>query len=799
MLIAIGREKTVNVLCSSEFFSHPNKLLADHLTNVANMGLAELLSKPVEELSKYSIEELAVLIEFCGFCHDMGKSTKYFQKYLFASQREKIHLKSMPETHHGLLSAIITYYCVHQYFNDEFLAYISFLIVKRHHGNFRNVVDESKISEKEMEVLNTQVESIDASLFDKMIDTLHSRGFKGSVSAGILHNWIASFPDDMRKCRRYLRRLGKKQDIMPYMLLNFLFSILIDADKCDAVFSRPIERIYVDMDESIVDAYKSTFSLNDSKINILRERAYREIVNTNIDLDEKIYSINLPTGLGKTLSSLAFALKLRKRVIEEKDYIPRIIYSLPFLSIIEQNGKEYEKVLMAGDIPTNTKVLLKHHHLTDIFYDDDESEFDTNEAKFLIEGWNSEIIITTFIQFFHTLMSNKNSTLRKFHKISGSIILLDEIQSLPTKYWEIMEEILRILAYKFQCYIVFITATDPYIIGKDECISLTDSQKYFTDENLNRVILRPILDKGMRLEEFMDTIDFEDDKSYLFVLNTISCAKDFYKLLKERLLKEQICGEDEIAFLSTHVVPKERLSRIEDMKDKKYRFAVTTQLIEAGVDIDYDVVYRDFAPLDSINQTAGRCNREGKSKGEVYIVSLCDENRRYASYIYDSVLLDITKNILINKKSIAERAFLDLIDEYYRQVKERKSYDESRKLLDAVYNMKYTSIDGSPCIADFRLIDNDVFKIDVFIELDDYAKKLWTMYMELKDIKNPIERKVQFDSFKADFYQYVISVPATVKNFPVLNEGFGYISSLSKSDYYDIDTGYICEDMVAIW
>ncbi len=782
----------MNALCSSDFFSHPDKLLADHLTSVAKMGSTELLKKPMEVIYGYSIEELATLIEFCGFCHDMGKSTRYFQRYLFAPKREKNHLKTMSETHHGFLSAIITFYCVNQYCNDEFLAYLSFLVVKRHHGNFRNVIDESKISEKEIEVLKTQVDSIDICIFDEMVKVLHSRGFKGDLSAINLPYWITAFPDDMRKCRHTLRRLGKRQDIMPYMLLNFLFSILIDADKCDAVFSKSIDRPCVDMDESIVDTYKSTFLSSKTKIDMLREEAYREIVNTDIDLSERIYSINLPTGLGKTLSSLAFALKLRERVAESKDYVPRIIYSLPFLSIIEQNGREYEKVLKASKVSTKTNVLLKHHHLTDISYDDGESEFDTNEAKFLIEGWNGEIVVTTFVQFFHTLMSNRNSALRKFHKISGSIILLDEIQSIPTKYWALMEELFKTLAYEFECYIVFITATDPYIIGRDECISLTDSKKYFTNKNLDRVVLKPLLERDMYLEEFIDSIEFQADKSYMFVLNTISCAKHFYTLLRGKV------DSSEIAFLSTHVVPKERLSRIEGMKDKKYRFAVTTQLIEAGVDIDYDVVYRDFAPLDSINQTAGRCNREGESKGEVYIVSLRDENQRYASYIYDSVLLDITRNLLV-QDSIAEEEFLNLIEEYYSHVKNRKSYDESRKLLDAVYKLKYTSIDGSPCIADFRLIDDDIPRIDVFVELDDYAEKLWKMYMGLKDIYSPIERKIKFDSFKANFYQYIISVPATVENFPVLNEGFGYINKAGKSDYYDPVTGYICEDRVLIW
>lgn len=775
----------VTASCSSRLYSHPNKLLSDHLINVATIASTELLNKPIKGFGSYSSEDLRRVIELCGFCHDIGKSTSYFQKYLFAFEHEKKRLKMMPETHHGLFSAIVTYYCVKQYCDDEFLAYISFLVVKRHHGNFRNVVDESKINMQDVKILRRQLDSIDFLKFDKMVDILCSRGFKGSLSADVFSGWIDNFPDEMRKYRCSLRRLGRKQSVMPYMLLNFLFSILIDADKCDAVFDRKIDRVYVDMDESIVETYKSTFSPSNSKINILRDKAYEEIVDTDVDLDERIYSINLPTGLGKTLSSFAFALKLRRKAIDKKGYVPRIIYSLPFLSIIEQNGKEYENILKSAELSIDTNILLKHHYLSDVYYDDGENEFDTQQAKFLIEGWNSEIIVTTFVQFFHTLMSNRNSVLRKFHKISGSIILLDEIQSIPIKYWDLMEELFKVLVYEFECYIVFITATDPYIMSEDEFIPLVDSEKYFKDKNLDRVVLKPFLDKDMSLEEFVEFVELKEDKSYLFVLNTINCAKKFYGLLKGRV------DEDEIAFLSTHVVPKERLNRIQDIKNKKYKYAVTTQLIEAGVDIDYDVVYRDFAPLDSINQTAGRCNREGEGKGEVYIVSLRDENQRYANYIYDPVLLDITRNILKYKGSIEERTFLSLIQEYYAQVKNRKSYSESKKLLEAVYKMKYTSVDGSPCISNFRLIEDNVPRMDVFIELDDYAEQLWNMYKNLKNIKNPIERKAKFDSFKAEFYQYVISVSTTAAKFSALNEGIGYIDSFSKADYYDTITGYI--------
>jgi CRISPR-associated endonuclease/helicase Cas3 len=258
-----------------------------------------------------------------------------------------------------------------------------------------------------------------------------------------------------------------------------------------------------------------------------------------------------------------------------------------------------------------------------------------------------------------------------------------------------------------------------------------------------------------------------------------------------------------ITYLSTHITPKERLERIRDIKEKKYKVVVTTQLVEAGVDIDFDVVVRDIAPLDSINQASGRCNRNGNNKGEVYIVVLKDDkNKKYASYIYnDGVLLNITEKILSGRDEIKEGEFLELIDHYYKETKEKKSQDVSRNLLEAVTRLRYDSEDETISISDFKLIDEDYQKIDVFIELDERAEKIWGEYMKLKNIADLFLRKRTFDSIKTDFYQYVISIPANTKNMPTLVGEIGYVKQAVLGDYYDGETGFITKDTksVIIW
>ncbi|HAA80280.1 MAG TPA: CRISPR-associated helicase/endonuclease Cas3, partial [Thermoanaerobacter sp.] len=274
----------------------------------------------------------------------------------------------------------------------------------------------------------------------------------------------------------------------------------------------------------------------------------------------------------------------------------------------------------------------------------------------------------------------------------------------------------------------------------------------------------------------------------------IKSAQQFYNILRAKI------PNDEIIYMSTHVVPMERMERIEKIKEGKIRFAVTTQLVEAGVDIDFDVVVRDIAPLDSINQSAGRCNRNWRGKGEVYVVSLIDEKgQKYSKYVYDKILLGITREILSKYDTIKEQELLKIIEKYYQEVSERMSSNEGRELLDAIYTLRYDSEDGNMCISKFELIEDDYYKVDAFIELNDEAKELWHKYVELKDIKNLFERRNIFNRFKADFYKYVISIPATVENMPPDIWGFKYVNYDSLNDYYDKETGFITKGVTSIW
>ena len=786
----------------SRLYSHPDKPLEVHLTNVADIALRNLEDLPIEKIGFLTKAKIFRLVEICTYCHDLGKATGYFQKYLFSEESERDKLKAMEETHHSLLSSIISSSIASVEFKDDYelteeqkliTSFIAFSSVKRHHGDLRDAREESILDDEEESLLIRQIDSIDDVKFSILISNLKKNGFSQDLDKNVLKEDVYLTRERLKIIRRLFRRLDGKENIWIYILNNLIFSLLIDADKNEVGVKSVIRRRKIELPHAIVDNYKSNLNINrDEFINQLREKAYREVLSNKIELNQKFYSINLPTGLGKTFASIAFALKLREILYQERGYFSRVIYALPFLSIIDQNANEIDKILNFNKIPVDTDIFLKHHHLSDISYKVSDNEFETEEARLLIEGWNSEIIITTFVQLFHTLISNRNRLLLKFHRLAGSIIILDEVQAIPFKYWNLLEELFEYLTVNFDCYIIFVTATQPFIISREKLYPLVNSREYFL--YMDRVVLNILIEKQMTLGEFINNLDIEEDKRYLFILNTIRSSKDFYELIKNKT-------NEEIIYLSTHVTPYDRLERIKKIKDKKIRLAVTTQLVEAGVDIDFDVVYRDMAPLDSIIQAIGRCNRNwGDKKGICNLIELRDERRTYASYIYDYLLLDITKKILSGRRSIEERNFLDVINTYYKEVVDKKSSDTSRDFIDAICSLKYTGEDEKKSIEDFKLIEEEYQKIDIFIEQNEEAERLWGRYCDLKEIKSIIERRIEFSRIKAAFYKYVISVPLNrLENIPPVINGFAYVGKNVLKDYYEEDTGFKCKAGTILW
>lgn len=796
--------------------SHPDKRLVDHLQRVGDLAKKTVAEKSLNIDDAEVLKDAAYII---GITHDLGKATRFFQEYIDEKdEKKKRSLKAMDVTHHGLLSAFFTYAVIRDYLRQtghkgelaDYLPLLSFLAVKRHHGNLLNAMDEitdlDADKDKILKVVQEQINSIDMASRAEISEMATVLFQEGSIDLEFNLNNIINYilngaaREIGRRERRFLRRIGEVGNLHAYFISQFLYSTLLDADKADAGLDGiNLDRLH--LSSNLVDDYREAKGFTSSKDNIndLRNQIYEETIEgiRAWNLDDRILSLNVPTGTGKTLAALSLSLKLRERLENERKIEPRIIYALPFLSIIDQNYNVFDEVVAKGGNHKDSRLLLKHHHLADVKYKTEDDEYEADKSLLLLEGWNSEIIVTTFWQLFNTLFSNRNRQLRKFNKLANSIIILDEVQAMPHQYWQLIHDSLKILTEKFNSYVIFMTATQPLIFeeaaGEIKEI-VKRKEDYF--RGLNRIELMPRIEKALTLNEFKAMLGNDlmkkQDKDFLVVLNTISSAQEVYRFVQELDLENT-----ERFFLSTNLIPKVRLERIYEIKkksaDRKRKVIVSTQLIEAGVDIDADIVYRDFAPLDCINQVAGRCNRNSakEERGTVSIFILKDERKEFYKYIYDPFLVSKTLDILRPIRGpVKESEFLDLNNKYFKAVKRGMSDEDSKRSLDCIARLAFKDLSEN-----FKLIEEDCPKVDLFVELDEKASEIWRQYREMQSEKNQLERTRKYLQIKKEFSEYLISVSKKYGNSLIADgSNIGYISRDELSYYYDVETGFKRED-----
>lgn len=818
---------------SSNIYSHPDKYLEEHLWNVGKFS-KECLQN-LDFVNNDFLSEISFII---GISHDFAKATSYFQNYLFK------HVKTK-KAHHGFLSAVFTYYNIFNFLEKEnfsdndipddslqlfYIAVLSYLAVLRHHGNLKSVkgcsgeIDEIENLKDNFDELTPQVEDLknQFNYFNQDIDSSKNKNiislFKFYKGHGIdILDFLNNYSNFKVSIRKDLRKLLKSKSIFNYLNLNMLYSALLDGDKLDASKTSIIKRKEIPQD--IVDKFKKEKFTDHKGINKIREESYLDVINKVYELDiinSKIFSLELPTGCGKTLTGFSFALKLRDRIEKELNFTPRIIYSLPFLSIIDQNESVIKDILDYSGL-SGSDFLLKHNYMSDMNYissDETDEEFNLNKSQLLTEGWYSEIIITTFIQLFYTLFSNKNKSLRKFHNIANSILILDEIQSIPYKFWPIINKILKEISKKFNIWIILMTATQPLIFKEnDEIIPLIEEkEKYFNA--FNRVKFNFSLE-NKDFEDFkqetIESIEENQNKSIMFVLNTINSSKELYESIKEyydfkgrdyeidsngivTILNQDSDEKIDLIYLSTNIIPRHRLNKINYIKKSKTRkIIVSTQLIEAGVDISVDIIYRDLAPLDSIIQTGGRCNRNySADMGEVNIIKIVNEkNRPLGNFVYGNILLQSTVTAIGDIKEVDEKNFNQFSKEYYEILVEDGAQNESLELLEILNKLDYSDISHK-----FRIIDSKVIpKIDVFVNVDNESNEIWNKFNEIQEEDEFFKRKNLFLKIKNKFYNYVISVNNNNFGRTVLyNEWLGFIDKIDLKDKYNLETGFIKQD-----
>jgi len=714
------------------------QLLVDHLRGVSDIALE---TNRIHGLGG----EIDNIISTICMCHDFGKASTYFQRYLKGEYNGELK-------NHGEISGYLAYYML-----PEKWRLIGFICVKKHHGNI----------DLDMPFFDCDKEKIKkiAQDIEKNVDEINEI-YNKDLSA--FFDAVKS-DDFLNSPRRDFRKKKNKFTVEELVWLQYIWSLLLTGDKtqlirgCAYVNKTDIHEDYVKnyKEKLRQELIKKNPQIEKTELFNIRNNIYDEIIDSinNIDLSgDHVLSINVPTGTGKTIGVYGGAFRLLERIYNErnKKILPDIIYCIPFTSVIDQNYEVLEKIFKENKVVECESLILKHHSMTELRYrNNEDEEYKDYDARFCVENWQSTIITTTFVQMFDTIFKTGiNSIGSRFHKLAGSIIILDEVQAIPPKYYKIIEEVFEVLCSKFNTYVITVTATKPLFLRGMELVK--SSREIFN--TLDRIVIENHTENTLHLADFCSIVreDIKNrrDKSFLIVLNTVKSSLKVLDSLKD--------SRRELIYLSTEIHPARRLeviNMIKEERDTKY-VLVSTQLVEAGVDLDFHIVYRDFSTIDSINQTAGRANRNAvNARGIVKLYCLInedDKDKKFSNYIYPASLLNATGKILKGREVIAEKDILSINDTYFKEVEKVKSNEDYSVIRKFISELNFKEIRDT-----FKLIEDDYFKEDVIVNYNDEAEECLNAIKEGKP-----------------GYQYMINMWRKLNKYKV---------SISRKDIKDIN------------
>lgn len=550
---------------------------------------------------------------------------------------------------------------------------------------------------------------------------------------------------------------------------RMLFSCLVDADflateafmneKQSASRPRLKEKTFEDA-LRLLKAKTTAFGPPVDEVNKSRARVLEDCLSA-ADCPSGLFSLTVPTGGGKTLSSLAFALK---HAIKHGH--KRIIYVIPFTSIIEQNAEVFSKLLSdLGD-----DIVLEHHsNLSPIK--------EKTHNRLAAENWGAPIIVTTAVQFYESLFAAKTSCNRKLHNIANSVVILDEAQALPVQHLNPCLRTLEQLSSHYHTTTVLCTATQPAVskteqfdIGLENITEIIrDPHALFASLKRVNVHYRETLDDQTIINEISAT------EQALCIVNVRKHAQALSRLLPEN---------DENYHLSALMCPEHRLKVLgtvcQRLNDKLPTRLISTQLIEAGVDIDFPTVYRSMAGLDSISQAAGRCNRNGKlPTGHVHVF----HSEHTASEIYFRETAQVGYEILNMHSTdpLSTRAVNTYFDKYYYQQKSKWDSQGIMSDFSIVRDAELPLLFQYRTAADkFKLIENN--QIPIIIPWDQTAEELCE---KLRDPFLQLERNILRSLQRYTVQIYENQFHKNYHQFETIRDGEFHILICPETHYSD--------------
>lgn len=568
--------------------------------------------------SRCPIKVLEEFFYLAGTIHDIGKSYDRWQKYLLSEGSEVVpHSTSGIFLIKRLFSNIEIKY-------SECILQLLCISIWGHHGGLRDILspDGTKNIPSEVSYSIEETRQAENRFFNQVISKEKLiQMFIGSCKAyeKILNHIFNYVKQDKLKANKSYFYLG--------LIERSLYSAVIDGDRTDAAEwnKRQIP----------TTSYPSWNSMNkhlDKRLNGFNNQGNDHIHELRNKISQTcgsfdtgtngIYRIIVPTGGGKTLSSLRLCLNMAEKYNKK-----HIFYIAPYLTIIEQNADEIRKSV--EDSNKSESAVLEHH--SDIIFEEDEKDDEILHIHHC-EKWDTPIIMTSAVQYLNVFYSNKSAAIRRINSLADSIVIFDEVQSIPTSSLYLFNMSVNYLSEFCNCIIILCTATQPSLEETEYGINLNDNSDIIEDTNtLFKEFKRTEInfcDNGKKDSDDIARLAVEkanDTRSCLVIVNTKSMARKIY----DSTLALNI-SDTKVFYLSTLLCPANRRKRINEMckklKNKEKIICISTQLIEAGVDVSFGSVIRSNAGLGSIIQAAGRCNRHGEcEKGNVYVVS-CEEN-----------------------------------------------------------------------------------------------------------------------------------------------------------------------------
>lgn len=747
--------------------SHPTKLLIDHTLGV---------------LSNCELSDLMLIV--VGF-HDVGKMNDNFQRKIVG-----MHVDGY--SNHSYISC---YYVINAFANnsESIKKRFSFIndgnyesvvltianIIVGHHGYLRDI--QGLFAEDE---------------WNKMVDYLKTIKMTQHVNTYFeehpdLFNCTLWFTDDLNHSNFY-KSFGKVSNIEQWksQSLKYYFDTiqtygeLVYGDRKDAsgnksVFREGAKKKYAYALENnlewIFSNFKAQSELNTAR-NQIRKQAV-ECLNNSID-SNRIFTLTAPTGCGKTLIMLQLAVEIMRRFNYEHD----IIYSLPYLSIIDQTVEIINKDLKIQTLNFTSSSDVSQR-LQDMQKEGAASESIT-EYAFSESCFDHPFIITTFNQLFETLANNSTSKLMRLKNYKKRIFLIDEYQAASPAQYAILVQLLAYFCERNDCYAIISTATMPYLN-----VDLSTNENYsFRTLVKNVVSPKELLNKAVFCNSVFNRyrINFsgevnadslcemvnQSSAATLLVLNTIKTSQSIYNKFKISNSKFE-----ELYLLNSHISPHDRISIIsnikKDLSSGRNILVVSTQVIEAGVDISFPVLYRDAAPPSSVVQSNGRGNRNGEfGMIETFLFAYREDGKDYfdCNMVYENMMSNNFRNDIINKiPPMEEVEFHDKCERYFYGLSkhiEQGRVNNEQNLIDDILHGKFKSL------GKYKFIQGDPESHTIYVGKDeDDWNKFVVLFNEIQaatSYKERDEKGLEFKKIRGKILQNCISVRK--KNFELLGQ-----------------------------